>query len=177
MKKPRALTPPPKDTRKELYFEIESVCTRDWHDGKEWGEWESSYDSSLKRVSRNKDILDKWNFQAYQVNDEVYNAHNVYVVVVIYSTGDTFGCSEGHLAIAFVTEDGNEAVECKKAILEQDEWEFENAYSFREKTGKTAKWDEHFREHPKSVHKGYAPWNGYFESVTSVDIQLLTVMG
>jgi hypothetical protein len=33
MKKPRKITAPPKDTRKELYFEIKSDCIHDWHDG------------------------------------------------------------------------------------------------------------------------------------------------
>lgn len=158
MKKPRKLTPPPKDTRKELYFEIESVCTRDWHDGEQWGSWERTYDSSLEKISRNKDLLNKWNFEAYQVNDEVYNAQNLYTVVVTYSSGDTFGRADGHVAIAFVTENPDEAIEARKAL-------------------DSGKWDDEWRDHPKNVNGGYAPWNGYFESVTSVDVVFLPVMG
>lgn len=177
MKNPRKLTPPPKDTRNELYFEVVERCTNDYHDGEEYGKWERSYDSSLTKISRNKDLLDKWNFEAYRVNDEVYNAQNLYVVIVEYSTGDTFGRSDGHLAIAFVTENADEAVECKNAILEQDGYEYEHAYSFREKTDKKPKWDEQFRDHPKNVRQGYAPWNGYFERIESVDVMFLPVMG
>lgn len=175
MKKPRKITAPPKDTRKELYFEIENDCVRDWHDGEKYGSWERTYDSSLKKISRNKDLLSKWNFEAHRVNDEVYDAQNLYAVVVTYSGGDTFGNSEGNLALAFVTENADEAIGAKDAILEQEQYEYESKYSFREKTGKKPKWDESFRDHPKST--GRSPWNGYFEHVTSVDIVFLPVMG
>jgi hypothetical protein len=175
MKKPCKITAPPKDTRKELYFEIKSDCVHDWHDGEKYGSWERKYDSSLKNISRNKDLLDKWNFEAHRVNDEVYDAQSLYAVVVTYDSGDTFGNSEGNLALAFVTENTDEAIQCKDALLEQEQYEYESKYSFREKTGKKPKWDESFRDHPKST--GRSPWNGYFERVTSVDIVFLPVMG
>lgn len=177
MKNPKKLTPPEKDNRNELYFEISESCIRDYHDGKEWGEWATDYVHSLDKVSRNKDLLNKWNFESHKVPDEVYNATSVYVVVVTYDSGDTFGRSTGHLAIAFVTENADEAVACKNAILEQEEYKNEHAYSFRKKTGKLPTWDNMFRKHPKSVREGYAPWNGYFEHITSVDIKFIQIMG
>lgn len=175
MKKPRKITAPPKDTRKELYFEIHSVCTHDERGDEEWASWQSSYDSYLTKISRNKDLLDKWNFEAYRVNDEVHNAQNLYAVVVTYSTGNTFGHATGKLAVAFVTENADEAIDARAAILEQEQYEYEHSYSFRNKTGKTRKWDEVFREHPKST--GSSPWDGYFEKIESVDIVFLPVMG
>ena len=177
MKKPRKLTPPPVDTRKELYFEIKESVQQDYHSGEQFGEWETIKNCQLTKISRNKALLGKYDFSAYKVNDEVYNAQNLYVVVVIYSSGDTFGRSEGELAVAFVTENSEEAIECRDAILEQEEYEYENRYSHRNKTGKKPKWDDVFRDHPKSVCNGYAPWSGYFEHVTSVNIEFLPVMG
>jgi hypothetical protein len=177
MKKPRKLTPPPVDTRKELYFEIVEQNIRDYHSGEQFGEWETVKNCTLTKISRNKDLLRKWDFTSHQVNEEVYNAQNLYVVVVTYGSGDSFGRSEGNLAIAFVTENSDEAIECRDAILEQDECEYENRYSFRDKSGKKPKWDDAFRDHPKSVCKGYSPWNGYFESVTDVYIVFLPVLG
>jgi hypothetical protein len=177
MKPPRKLTPPPVDTRKELYFEINESVQRDYHSGEQFGEWETIKNCSLSKISRNKGLLSKWNFYSYQVNDEVYNAQNLYVVVVEYSSGDSFGRSEGNLAVAFVTENSQEAIECRDAILENEAYEYENRYSFRDKTGKKPMWDDKFRDHPKSVCKGYSPWRGYFEHVSGVSIEFLTVMG
>jgi len=175
MKQPKKLTPPPVDTRNKLYFEIEESVQRDYHSGEQYGEWETIKNCQLTKISRNKDLLRKWNFTSHQVNEEVYNAQYLYVVVVTYSSGDSFGRSEGNLAIAFVTENSDEAIKCRDAILEQEE--YENRYSFRDKSGKKPKWDDAFKDHPKSVCKGYSPWSGYFEHVSDVDIVFLPVVG
>lgn len=155
MKKPRKLQPPKPDDRVELFIETSRDTVRDYHSGEQWGEWETIYNSRIDKVSRNKDLLHKWSFEAFKVPQSTYDADKVYVVVVTYSSGDTFGCSYGNIAIAFVTEDADEAIKAKKAV-ETD-------------------WSDKWRDHPKGV--GYAPWNGYFEGVQSVEIQMFNVMG
>ncbi len=158
MKTPKKLTPPPVDTRKELFVEETSSCVRDYHDGEPFGEWEQKYDNSVVKVSRNSKLLNGYNFTACKVPDEVYNAPYVYIVVVTYSTGDSFGSSYGNLAIAFITENPEEALEAKDVIENGDGW--------------TDKWCDH----PKSA-TSYPRWEGYFERVESVEIVFLPVMG
>ena len=160
MKKPKKLTPPPVDTRKELFVEERRSCVHEYDDddGEQYGSWERRYDNAVTKVSRNSKLLHRYNFTACKVPDEVYNAPYVYIVVVTYNTGDSFGTSSGNIAIAFITENPGEALEAKDVIENGDGW--------------TDKWCDH----PKSA-SSYPRWQGYFESVESVDIVFLPVMG
>ena len=159
MKTPKKLTPPPVDTRKELFVEETSSCVRDYHEGVQFGEWEQQYDNDVTKVSRDSKLLNRYNFTACKVPDEVYDASYVYIVVVTYSTGDTFGNSSGNLAIAFITENPEEALKAKEVIETV-----------------TDGWTEEWCKHPKSV-ASYPRWQGYFERVESVNIVFLPVMG
>jgi len=173
MKKPKTLTPPPVDTRKELFVETQSRCEKDYHSGEQFGSWETIYDSLVKRVSRNSSFLNKWSFEAFKVPDEVYNAQSVYVIYVIYSSGDSFGNSSGNLAVAFITEMPDEALECKKALEEQGS----DCNYDCETNPRPLPWDKNFRHHPKSVRSGFAPWFGYFEHIESVEIGFFPIIG
>lgn len=159
MKTAKKLTPPPVDTRKELFVEETSSCVRDYRENVEFGSWEQRYDNSVVKVSRDSELLNRYNFTACKVPDVVYNASYVYIVVVTYSTGDTFGNSSGNLAIAFITENPEEALKAKEVIETVEDG-----------------WTEEWCEHPKSV-ASYPRWQGYFERVESVDIVFLPVMG
>jgi hypothetical protein len=154
MKQPKKLTPPVKDTRKSIFVEIIQSCTRDYHSGEQYGEWETEYDNTVTKISRNKDLLQNWNFEECKVPDEVYDAPFLYLVVVTYSTGDTFGRSSGNTAIAYITEDPEEAVKIRDDL----------------NLGKNPSNDA-------KCPKGYCPWDGYFESMDDVSIIFLPVMG
>ncbi len=176
MKKPKKIQPPVPKTGQELYFEIQSTCLRDYHSGEQFGEWESCYDQRLSKISRNSKLLDKYGFEAHKVPDEVYNAKSLYVVVVIYSTGDSFGHSRGNISLAFATEDPDEAIAVKESIELEDE--HNNAYSRSQKKANEKEfWSNKFREHPKSLNTSNYTWNGYFESVEHVKVEFLQVIG
>lgn len=159
MKTPKKLTPPPVDTRKELFVEETSSCVRDYHEGVQFGEWEQQYDNDVTKVSRDSKLLNRYNFTACKVPDEVYDASYVYIVVVTYSTGDTFGNSSGNLAIAFITENPEEALKAKEVIETVE-----------------GGWTKEWCKHPKSA-TSYPIWEGYFEHVENVEIVFLPVMG
>lgn len=155
IKTPKKIEPPKVDERLSLYIEIDQTCTRDEREDVEWGSWETHYDSSVTKVSRNKDLLNKWNFESFSVPQSTYDAEYVYVVVVTYESGNTFGRSYGNVTVAFVTENPDDAVDAKEAIDKG--------------------WTDEWRDHPNSC--GYAPWDGYFERVQSVNIEFFKVLG
>jgi len=157
MKKPKKLTPPPVDNRKELHVEIKSSCVYDECEGVQFGSWEKKFDETVVKISRDYKILNRFVFSSYKVPDEVYNATYVYIVAVTYSSGDTFGSSSGNTAIAFITENPEEALKAKDAVecnWSKPEWS----------------------KHPKNVAQ-YPSWTGYFESVENVKIVFLPVIG
>lgn len=176
MKTPKKLTPPVKDTRKELHFEVFEKCVRNFHDGERFGRWEKENSCSLTKISRSRDFVNKWGHYSYKVPDEVYDAKMLYVVTVTYSSGDSFGTSTGNFTVAFVTEDADEALKVKNSIEDNDKFEKSRRYTFLDKTGNDS-WVKVLKHSPKSVNGVYSPWTGYFESIESVDIEFLPVMG
>ncbi len=174
MKKPVKLTPPVKKMGNELYFEVSAITIHEEREPVAYGSWREEKSCSLKNVSRNKDLLNKWNFHSYIVPDEVYNASNIYVVVVTYSSGDSFGRSEGNIALAFATENPEEAIAAKKAI--EDEQDFDSRWSDN-KPNKEDIWSVKFDKHPKRLETSNYVWGGYFERVESVNIEFKTIMG
>lgn len=176
MKTPKKLTPPVEDKRKELHFEVEERCNRDYHSGERFGSWERENSCSLKKISRNRDFVNKWGHYSYKVPDEVYNAQMLYAVIVTYSSGDSFGTSSGNFALAYVTENADEALKVKNAIEGNDKFENSRRYSFQDKEGNDS-WDKVWKHNPKSVNGVYSPWSGYFERIENVNIVFLPVMG
>lgn len=71
---------------------------------------------------------------------------NMYLVVVRYSSGNTFGHSTGHAYVEGVY-DTKESANLVAAMIEAE------SYS----------------------SKGYLPWQGYFESLEGVEIHNITV--
>jgi hypothetical protein len=156
MKQPKKLTPPVKDIRKSLYIEIDEKCTHDYHSGEQYGEWSKEYSNTVTKISRNEKLLDKWNFSEYKVSDEVYNSPFLYLVVVTYSSGDSFGRSSGNTSIAYITGNPDEALKIK---------------------GDLDRGINPPKDDPNSQNGGYYPWDGYFERVEDVNIVFLPVMG
>lgn len=156
MKQPKKLTPPVEDTRNALFVETESLCVHSFQSDEAYGDWGSEHQYSVQKISRNKDLLRKWDFTQYKVPKDVYESPNLYIVTVTYSSGDTFGSSSGLLAIAYITENPDEALKVRDNLNQ----------------GCNPSEDD-----PKTQCGGYARWDGYFEHIESVDIVFLPVMG
>jgi hypothetical protein len=154
MKKPKKIEPPKKDYRLPLYIEIDQRCTRDEREDIEWGSWETHYDSTVTKISTNKDLLNKWDFQRFNVPQSTYDADHVYAVIVTYESGDTFGRSYGNVKVAFVSEKAEDAIAAEEALNQE--------------------WTDKWRDHPNSC--GYAPWDGYFERITNISIELFKLL-
>ena len=180
MKKPKTITKPVNVNTKEIYVEESSKCISESRSDEPYGDWSRSYDDRVINISQNKDILNKWNFKTYKVPDIVYEAKNLYLVVVTYSTGNSFGRSDGHVETAFITEDPDEANDAATALWKQTEYNQYSRYPslYEEELEKLKPtWDNIWKNHPKATHPGYAPWDGYFERVDHVDVVFLSVKG
>lgn len=127
-----------------LYYTYEQHCTYSKEPEEQWGEWETHYEWSLGRVFTKspQGFTPYWN--TVELDKPVEPNSKVYLVVVRYSSGNTFGRSEGNGTIAGIYTTLEQASEARE-LVEQDKW------------------------------PGYAPWNGYFESLESVSIEVRVV--
>lgn len=154
MKTPKKLIKPEPDNRKELYFELFTHCERSERSDEEYGSWQTSYSTHFKNVSRDKDLLNKWSFEARKVSDDVYNASLIYIIWVEYSDGDTFGYSTGNGQLAYVTTDPEEAIKIEEKILKGElDW----------------------IDSPNSICS-YPYWNGYFNGIERVHVEFTKVL-
>ncbi len=151
---PRKISRPKRNPELEdnvLYIEKNEVCTKDYHSGEQWGEWERSYDISLVRCTRDKsEIVNDHSYETFNVSAETYAAKKVFIVTVTYESGDTFGRSYGNNQIAFVTHDEALALDVKNAIEAED-----------------GSWDKYQGNEDGC---GYASWDGYFERLNCAEV-------
>lgn len=83
-----------------------------------------------------------------EVTDEVYAADEVFIVVVRYRDGDTFGTSYGNWTVWAATATEAEAVKIAGSITD----------------------GSLVREAEKAKGGAYFPWNGYFNSLEGVEV-------
>jgi hypothetical protein len=91
---------------------------------------------------------------------------NIWIVIVRYSTGNTFGSSSGHWKVESAHTDEQTALDIAK-LIETDYKKYPECEFGRE--GKTPKPDQYFSPH------GYECWKGYFESLEGVEIHRFTL--
>jgi hypothetical protein len=105
-------------------------------------------------------------------SDAVKKGDDIFLLVVRYQTGGTFGLTHGCWEIigAYKTED-----EAKKlgAIIEEDD-RISKLYE-RENRFKTIKLEPPPVRQYNGSNRGYLPWVGYFERLEDVEIHRMTV--
>ena len=153
---------PPKEkknvrTRTEIYVDYTS---RDGYrsegDASKYEhEWSASRDLHVKNAWLSRDGLSSWQCETMQCEGKVQAGDTLYVIVVRYSDGDTFGQSTGNYHFELATKDANKAVEVKNAIV---------AGTYK-------------RERPEDVDHwyDYLEWTGYFNSLEDVELHKMVV--
>lgn len=129
----------------------DEICTHSYHDGEEYGSWEKSYSSSIEEVyilGDNEQAL--YCSEVFLLPDGI---EKVYVVSMIYNTGDSFGCADGKISIIHCTADEIAAHTIAKMIQENPD-----TYSFK------------FTDDLGREINLYNPGSGYFESISHVDV-------
>ena len=131
---------------KDIYVEYSEICVYDYvaEEEDEFSPYESTFQFEVLNVTHiapesayNKhfsiNVPKKWN-------------RIVYVVTVIYSSGDTFGCSHGRGCIEGVYINAQDAMSIKQNILSG-----------------------------KYIPKSHAAWMGYFEDVEDVKVEMFKI--
>lgn len=129
---------------------------------REWGGIAESREPYSNRSDSHTEIIWKKAFVKYpdcflveevEVDFNPINASYAYLLTVIYESGDTFGHSYGN-------------------------WKAIGAFKTLEEAASLKKQIEHDAYHPKEPkqYKGYAIWNGYFETFTSANIEVIDIV-
>lgn len=131
--------------------EYDQYCDEDYHSGEQYGEWRTSFSSSVTgvRVLGEKENAG-YTSEVFILPDDTTTA---YVVYMIYSSGDSFGNSNGNIDIIHCTSSSEKAHELAKKITENSE-EF------------TIKFIDDF-DREISIHNNGA---GYFEHIDYVEV-------
>ena len=130
-----------------------SGCTHSDNSDEMYGAWSAVYDFDITSVYRIDDDKDEtsYNADAFLIADDSATA---YVIVMRYSTGDSFGSSNGHGEIIHAF--GNEEI-ANKALDSIREQEDNYTITFTDDLGRDISYSN--------------PGAGYFESVDSIEIE------
>lgn len=144
---------PPKGT---LYFEIEEKLLRDYHDGKIYGGWEQIKSCRIRKASKTSEGLQRYNIKEFKISEDQLDqiTQVAFVVVVTYSSGNSFGRCSGNLAIAAVFPNKDHCNEIKNEL----------------EKGKSSDWNSMVEKYPDNCQH-YPDWCGYFERIESVNIE------
>ncbi len=140
--------------RKE-YFELYIKTTESSYGGEPESDDQWCHHSDVVRtvsfdsVSRNRGSGFWGCGESFEVSKEVFNSDRVYLVIVRYSDGGTFGRTVGnwHVQDAFVDEES--ALKLASSILD--------------------------RTYEKENPQAYKPWIGYFSGLEDVEVHCFTV--
>lgn len=139
----------------QVYVRYNEENEHSYHSEEEYGEWSESNYFTVERV-----FVDKPDHMVYteQFNlpFEVNVGDKVFVLYIVYSTGDSFGNGTGYGEVQWVFKDPSIGLKAVK------EWEKnEGVVRFEIEVG--------------SVIKLYNPAHGYFEDLESVELKTMIV--
>lgn len=134
----------------------EELCTGSYHSGERYGDWSESYSSSVTGAYRiGDDEKTPYDSETFIVPDD---ATEVFVVYMIYDTGDSFGRADGKISIIHCTSNEEAADKLAKMITEKpDEY--------------TIKFTDDFGREISLYNEGA----GYFEHISYVGVERFSV--
>lgn len=139
-----------------ICVEYDEICTHSEREPEQYGSWSESYSSEVTRAYRiGEDEKAPYGSETFVIPDDSTDA---YVVYMIYSTGDSFGRSDGNIDIIHCT--GNEEAADKLAKLIT-----ENSEEF------TIKFTDDFGRDISIDNRGA----GYFESISYVGVEKFSI--
>jgi hypothetical protein len=144
----------PKEVKEyTIFYQQVEICVREEHGEGQFADWLKVWDCRIEPFFSldRKRFPDGYNTRSFESNEAGIDAAKcLYAVCVPYSSGDTFGRSEGNLAVAYITACVDKATEVMAYINKEG------------KHGNFA-----------SKYGVYAPWEGYFEHLGIAYIQVL----
>ena len=142
---------------------MESYCNESYHSGKQFGEWRESYSNHLKSIASRDD-----KYPDVNSIHKIEPGQGALVVWIEYSSGDSFGHADRkYTEIMGLFKDMESALSLKTQIeswnpRENKKWEEAHSYHFKTPDGQEFK-------------SGFAPWSGHFESLDSVNVDVVTI--
>jgi hypothetical protein len=133
------------------------------HDPEDQWSGEDTYTShSIEGI----EIVKKNEYYDLETEFKILPNKDYYLLYAIYSTGDSFSHHEGKIDYIYLYKTASKA-EAAKTILENHDTESKD-------------WDERFNKTIKTEKgknlKLYISWAGYFESLTSVNIEMVRII-
>jgi hypothetical protein len=145
-----------KDSDMRICVEYSEVCDHHSHSGEQFGDWSESYTSSVTGAYRISEVEKvPYHADTFRVPDD---ATEVFVVYMIYSTGDSFGRADGKIDIIHCTSNEEAADQLAKLITDTPD---EFTIKFTDDFGRDI-----------SLHNNGA---GYFESINYVGVERFTI--
>lgn len=144
---------------KKLAVALETETVSDYWDGERYGEWSTRYSYRGCTATLNGGGRIGWNTDVIDVPDSVEELTPLWVVVVAYSSGNSFGRSCGNTALGAVCYSREDAEAVGDAIRKDAK---DNPSSF-----------ENIIVGDHEIYPG--SWKGYFESLESVHIEKVRV--
>lgn len=144
----------------KLGIPIDQYCTHSYHSDEQYGSWEESYDVTVGEfvhIEPKYQYYPKYQVEHYE--GEVKDGDTLWVIIAIYSSGDSFGSSSsGSNDIIAIHKDSEVALRNLKALegKSRDD-QYESSIVNIELDDGTK-------------HSYYRPWLGYFESLDSLQI-------
>lgn len=105
-----------------------------------------------------------------ELDGDVDKGDWVYMIIVTYTTGSTFGCDSGRKAFGAITTNADKAFSLAQAF--QDHEQRINSSEWR---SKPHTFDEKYQMTFEGVTYDVGQWTGYFESIDSVDVMRVAV--
>ena len=120
--------------------------------------WESGFTHTIFGVYKKKPKDNDFRYEAFTVDFDAERGDHVYVVTMIYSSGDSFGCAFGKHEVLWVFSDLDLAERlCEKVRRGKDD----ETMSIKTESGKKVKMSN--------------PVSGYFEGLMSVEIDIFII--
>ena len=139
-----------------ICVEYSEVCTHSEREPEQWGSWSESYDSSVTDAYQiGDDERAPYGSETFVVPD---GASEVFVVYMIYSTGDSFGHADGKIDIIHCIASEEAADKLAKYITENP-----GEYSIK------------FTDDFDREISLYNPGAGYFERINYVSVEKFSV--
>lgn len=139
----------------KLYVKTKSYCYESHRSEEEYGDWYSNSDFSIKGVYANKP--DGWDVESFDLPFECNIGDPVFVLWMTYSSGDSFGHSEGNGEVLWVFKDPLIALNAKRV------WEKAN--------DKDGHYEVEFLADNNLKVKMSNPAAGYFENMSSLELE------
>lgn len=144
----------------KLFVQYRELCDESRHSGEEYGDWYQSYNFSVEGVSLTS--RDRWNEETFEVDVDVKAGEPVFVLYMVYSTGDSFGRADGKGEVLWVFKDADTAREALRLWKEEnDKRDPEYSVKFEDDSGRVVQLSN--------------PGAGYFENVSYIDLETFLV--